>query len=91
MSLTQIYAQYVTVADELANEKEENSKIKSYLNQIVQELHDKSPLLIRQREELEKALETISELTKTNDDLINENQLLLEEHAVCKRIDGKFV
>lgn len=88
MSLTQIYSQFVAVSDELANEKEETSRLKSYLNQIFQELQDKSPLLIKQREELEKALETVTELTKRNDDLINENLQLSEEHAECKRLDG---
>lgn len=88
MSLTQIYSQYVTVADELANEKEETSRLKSYLAQIFQELQDKSPMLIKQREELEKAMDNVSELTKRNDELINENQQLTEEHAECKRIEG---
>lgn len=88
MSLTQIYAQYITVADELTNEKEENAKLKSYMDQVLQEIQDKAPLLIKQREELEKALETVSELTKRNDNLINENQLLTEEHTVCKRVEG---
>lgn len=91
MTLTQIYSQHVTTLDDLANEKEENARLKAYINQIFQELQDKSPLLTKQREEYEKALENICELTKQNDDLIIENQQLREDNSECKRSEGKKV
>jgi len=45
LSLTQIYSQYVEVCEELGREKEETDRLNNYLEQINQELEEKTPAL----------------------------------------------
>lgn len=54
----------------------------------LQEIEDKSPYLAKQREDYEKALETIADLTKHNDELVNDMQILREANAETKRLGG---
>lgn len=89
MSLTGIYNKYVEVAEELATQKAESARVKAYLAEIVEELEAKGPYLRKQREELENALETISELVKKNDELVIETQELRETVSQCKRLEGR--
>ncbi|XP_065056789.1 nucleoprotein TPR-like isoform X2 [Rhopilema esculentum] len=72
MTLTQIYSEYVEVSDALELEKDENTRLKQYLDQILQEIEEKAPLLQRQREDYENALKTIENLTAKFDDAMNE-------------------
>ncbi|KAF2897948.1 hypothetical protein ILUMI_08223, partial [Ignelater luminosus] len=88
MSLTQIYTQYVNVSEELAHEKEECRRLNSYIQHIINEIEDKGPLLRKQREDYETALETIKEISQQNDNLLMENQNLKEETMQCKRNEG---
>ena len=50
LSLTQIYSQYVEVCEELGREKEETDRLNNYLEQINQELEEKTPALQKVRE-----------------------------------------
>ncbi|XP_022906241.2 nucleoprotein TPR [Onthophagus taurus] len=88
MSMTQIYTEYVNMRDQHATLKEDHTKLQAYLNNIIQELEERSPILIKQNEDYEKALETIKELTKNNDDLINEVQNFKENAGEAKRLEG---
>lgn len=88
MTLTQIYTQYATACDELTHEREESSRLRSYIQHIINELEEKGPLLKKQREDYENALDTIKELTQQNDSLILDCQQLKDEAIQCKRNEG---
>ena len=63
MTLTQIYSQYVSVSEQLLFKEEENKRLNSYIDQILQEIESRAPAIVRQREDYEKSLETIANLT----------------------------
>ncbi|KAL5021860.1 hypothetical protein ScPMuIL_001015 [Solemya velum] len=67
MTLTQIYNEYVKSTDALQLEKDENKRLNLYLDQILQEIEEKAPLLKKQREDYEAALQSIEQLTKQVD------------------------
>ncbi|KAI4471104.1 nucleoprotein tpr-related [Holotrichia oblita] len=75
MTMTQIYSEYTSAVEQLTTSREE-------------EIEDKSPYLAKQREDYEKALDTIAELTKQNDDLINDMQGLRDSASEAKRSEG---
>ncbi|KAJ9577845.1 hypothetical protein L9F63_025295 [Diploptera punctata] len=79
MTLTQIYSQYVAVSEELMLEKEETRKLNLYINTILEEIEEKAPLLKKQKEDYEAALENIATLTKHIDECTAEcNKLRFE-------------
>ncbi|KAK4876820.1 hypothetical protein RN001_009326 [Aquatica leii] len=85
MSLTQIYTQYMNVTTELTLQKEECSRLQSYIQHIVNELEDKGPLLKKQREDYETAMDNIKEVTENNYSLALECQQIREESLQYKR------
>lgn len=89
MTVTEIYNQYVSVMDELTSEKQECARLKSYITHIINEIEEKGPLLKKQREDYENALETVSELTRRNDELVMEIQNLRDTCLECRRQEGK--
>ncbi|GLV34014.1 Megator [Carabus blaptoides fortunei] len=88
-SVTQIYSQLITVTDELNMEKEENRRLNSYIGKIVQEFEDKTPMLQKEREDYEQALETIAELTKHNENMIVECHRLRDECSDAKKSESR--
>lgn len=88
MSLTQIYNQYVTVSDELAAEREETKRLNTLIEHIVTEIEEKSPLLKKQREDYETALDTVEELNKRHELMVLDMQQLREDARNCKRNEG---
>lgn len=88
MSLTQIYNQYVTVSDELAAEREETKRLNTLIEHIVTEIEEKSPLLKKQREDYEAAMDTVEELNKRHELMILDMQQLKEDAHNCKRNEG---
>ena len=58
-----IYSEYVNLSDTLQNERAENERLNSYIHQIINEIEEKAPLLNRQKQEYEEALNTINNLT----------------------------
>lgn len=88
LSLTQIYTQYVNVYEELTLQKEENHKLNLYVNTIVEELEEKAPILRKQKENYESAVESIASLMKQNDQLVEESRVLREEAREAKKIAG---
>ncbi|KAK3607529.1 hypothetical protein CHS0354_025782 [Potamilus streckersoni] len=79
MSLTQIYNEYVQATDTLLLEKEENKRLNHYLDQILQEIEEKAPILKKQRDDYETALQTIEQMTRQLDDARLECQNLRGE------------
>ncbi|XP_052775789.1 nucleoprotein TPR-like isoform X2 [Mya arenaria] len=79
MSLTQIYNEYVQATDSLQLEKDENKRLNLYLDQILQEIEAKAPMLKKQREDYEIALRSIDQMTRQLDGAMLEHQTLRSE------------
>lgn len=60
--LLQLYNAYVETQDQLLLEKLENKRINKYLDEIVQEVEAKAPILKRQREEFERSQKAVASL-----------------------------
>ena len=59
ITLTGIYSQMVAISEELAQEKEENKRLNSYMDQILLEIEERAPILRQQRENYEMAMATV--------------------------------
>lgn len=59
----QLYNAYVEAQDQLLLEKLENKRINKYLDEIVQEVEAKAPILKRQREEYERSQKAVASLS----------------------------
>lgn len=88
MTLTQIYSQYVAVSEELHLQKEETRKLNLYVNTIIEEIEEKAPVLKKQREDYEHALEHVATLTKEVDKYITECNKLRHEAAEAKKAEA---
>lgn len=64
LSVTQIYNQYVTVSEQLLFKEEENKRLNGYIDQILKEIESRAPVMARQREDHEKALEMNASLSQ---------------------------
>ncbi|KAF5304003.1 hypothetical protein FQA39_LY01788 [Lamprigera yunnana] len=87
MSLTQIYTKYVNTSNELTAQKEECARLNSYIEHIIREIEEKGPLLKKQREDYETALENIKHITETNYSLTMECQQIREDSLQYKRTE----
>nr|XP_018671495.1 nucleoprotein TPR isoform X2 [Ciona intestinalis] len=88
MTLTQIYSQYVEQSDELEVVKEENKRLNEAMDSILEELNAKAPILKRQREDYERALTTINQLTSQTDEAAMEFHQLRQDADDAKRKAG---
>ncbi|BFY99561.1 hypothetical protein BsWGS_02600 [Bradybaena similaris] len=88
MSLTQIYNEYVQAMDALGDEREENKKLTSYLEQILQEIEEKAPLLKKQREDYETALISLDQMTSQLDSAMLECEKLRTDADDMRRRYG---
>lgn len=61
--MVQLYNAYVETQDQLLLEKLENKRINKYLDEIVQEVEAKAPILKRQREEYERSQKAVASLS----------------------------
>ena len=61
--MTQIYSQYVSVSEQMLFKEEENKRLNSYIDQILQEIESRAPAMARQREDYEKSVEMVASLT----------------------------
>ena len=59
----QIYSAYVEAQDQLQLERLENKRVNKYLDDIVQEVEAKGPLLKRQRDEHERMQKSVASLS----------------------------
>ncbi|KAK3887381.1 hypothetical protein Pcinc_008498 [Petrolisthes cinctipes] len=62
LSLTQLYAEYITVSEKLIATQDENKRLKRYVDQILQEIEERVPVIKKQREDHQRSLETITSL-----------------------------
>ncbi|KAK6179173.1 hypothetical protein SNE40_011593 [Patella caerulea] len=85
MTLTEIYSEYVKVTDSLQAEKAENSQLKIYLDEIGKELEEKAPLLVRQREDYEAALQSNTRMAEQLNTAMVEREDLLKDRDQQKR------
>ena len=67
MKFTEIYSNYVDATAELDNQKAENQRLQKSLDQIIQEVQEKAPILKQQKQDYEKSLITNCDLTKKLD------------------------
>ncbi|NWR75475.1 TPR protein, partial [Centropus unirufus] len=79
MKLTELYNAYVETQDQLLLEKLENKRINKYLDEIVQEVEAKAPILKRQREEFERSQKAVASLSAKLEQAMKEIQRLQEE------------
>ncbi|KFZ65713.1 Nucleoprotein TPR, partial [Antrostomus carolinensis] len=80
MKLTELYNAYVETQDQLLLEKLENKRINKYLDEIVQEVEAKAPILKRQREEFERSQKAVASLSAKLEQAMKEMQRL-QEHT----------
>ncbi|XP_042322300.1 nucleoprotein TPR isoform X2 [Sceloporus undulatus] len=76
MKLTELYNAYVEAQDQLLLEKLENKRINKYLDEIVQEVEAKAPILKRQREEYERSQKAVASLSAKLEQAMKEIQRL---------------
>jgi nucleoprotein TPR len=76
MTLTQIYSEYVNLAEALQTQKTENQRLTSYINEIVREIDEKAPVLKRQKCEYEEAVKTIDSLTNQLENAMMDYEVL---------------
>ncbi|XP_065601621.1 nucleoprotein TPR isoform X4 [Cyrtonyx montezumae] len=76
MKLTELYNAYVETQDQLLLEKQENKRINKYLDEIVQEVEAKAPILKRQREEFERSQKAVVSLSAKLEQAMKEIQRL---------------
>ncbi|XP_023716827.1 nucleoprotein TPR isoform X2 [Cryptotermes secundus] len=88
MTLTQIYSQYVAVSEELFSQKEETQKLNLYITTIMEEIEEKAPILKKQREDYEHALENVATLTKQIDEYIIECNKLRHEASEAQKAEA---
>nr|XP_060630494.1 nucleoprotein TPR isoform X1 [Anolis sagrei ordinatus] len=79
MKLTELYNAYVEAQDQLLLEKLENKRINKYLDEIVQEVEAKAPILKRQREEYERSQKAVASLSAKLEYAMKEIQRLQED------------
>jgi nucleoprotein TPR len=63
LTILKIYSEYVNLTENLQNEKSENERLRSCVDELVKDIEEKAPLLIRQNHEYEESLKTISNLS----------------------------
>ncbi|XP_062836814.1 nucleoprotein TPR isoform X2 [Anolis carolinensis] len=78
MKLTELYNAYVEAQDQLLLEKLENKRINKYLDEIVQEVEAKAPILKRQREEYERSQKAVASLSAKLEHAMKEIRRLQE-------------
>nr|XP_013799993.1 PREDICTED: nucleoprotein TPR [Apteryx mantelli mantelli] len=75
----ELYNAYVETQDQLLLEKLENKRINKYLDEIVQEVEAKAPILKRQREEFERSQKAVASLSAKLEQAMKEIQRLQED------------
>ncbi|XP_063920607.1 nucleoprotein TPR isoform X2 [Zophobas morio] len=87
MTVTEIYAQYVTISERLVDMEKENAQLKNYINSIVHEVEEKGPLIKKLREDYSNALDANEMLKNSNEQLLSEIQQLRDANAQCTRLE----
>uniref|UniRef100_A0AAR2K1U7 Nucleoprotein TPR n=1 Tax=Pygocentrus nattereri TaxID=42514 RepID=A0AAR2K1U7_PYGNA len=79
MKLTEIYTAYIESQEQLQLERLENKRVNKYLDDIVQEVEAKAPLLKRQREEFDRMQKSVDNLSTKLEQAVQEVQRLQRE------------
>nr|XP_045610228.1 nucleoprotein TPR-like [Procambarus clarkii] len=85
LSLTQLYSEYLSVSEKLMATEEENKRLKRYVDQILQEIEERVPVLKKQRDDHQKSLETITTLHAQLDDALGELEKQRSEADEARR------
>ena len=88
LTLTQIYSQFVEATESLQREKDENSRLNNYLEQIMQELDEKTPALQQLRRNYDSTLQDCEQVTQKLNAMFEECELLRMESEDAVR-EGK--
>ena len=59
LTLSQLYNEYVTTLQKLFRAEEENKRMTRYVEQILREIEEKAPMLRKQRDDYERALDQV--------------------------------
>uniref|UniRef100_A0A3B4WRI9 Nucleoprotein TPR n=1 Tax=Seriola lalandi dorsalis TaxID=1841481 RepID=A0A3B4WRI9_SERLL len=79
MKLTELYTAYVESQEQLQLERLENKRVNKYLDDIVQEVEAKAPLLKRQRDEHERMQKSVASLSAKLEQAVKEVHRLQRE------------
>ncbi|CAL1594449.1 unnamed protein product [Knipowitschia caucasica] len=79
MKLTELYTAYVESQEQLQLERLENKRVNTYLDEIVQEVESKAPILKRQRDEHERMQKSVASLSAKLEQAFKEVQRLQKE------------
>eukprot|EP00063_Salmo_salar_P003673 XP_013978508.1 PREDICTED: nucleoprotein TPR-like isoform X8 [Salmo salar] len=72
MKLTELYTAYVETQEALQLERVENKRVNKYLDDIVQEVEAKGPILKRQRDEYERMQKSVASLSSKLEQAVKE-------------------
>lgn len=89
MTITGIYNKYVEVAEELATQKAESTRVKAYLSQLIEDLEAKAPFMRDLQQKLEESNMMCDELEKKKQELVIEAQELRDIATQSKRSERK--
>ncbi|XP_014665092.1 PREDICTED: nucleoprotein TPR-like [Priapulus caudatus] len=90
MTLTQIYNEYVQTSSALELERLENKRLNQYLEQILQEIEEKAPIVKRWREGYENSLRTIADMTRQHECALQEIDALRCQAIDARRTSGQL-
>uniref|UniRef100_A0A3Q1J5W5 Nucleoprotein TPR n=1 Tax=Anabas testudineus TaxID=64144 RepID=A0A3Q1J5W5_ANATE len=79
MKLTELYTAYVESQEQLQLERLENKRVNKYLDDIVQEVEAKAPILKRQRDEHERMQKSVTSLSAKLEQAVKEVHRLQKE------------
>ncbi|XP_039984449.1 translocated promoter region b, nuclear basket protein [Xiphias gladius] len=79
MKLTELYTAYVESQEQLQLERLENKRVNKYLDDIVQEVEAKAPVLKRQRDEHERMQKSVASLSAKLEQAVKEVHRLQRE------------
>ncbi|XP_068445751.1 translocated promoter region b, nuclear basket protein [Clinocottus analis] len=79
MKLTALYTAYVESQEQLQLERLENKRVNKYLDDIVQEVEAKAPILKRQRDEHERMQKSVASLSAKLEQAVKEVHRLQKE------------
>ncbi|XP_014835812.1 PREDICTED: nucleoprotein TPR-like, partial [Poecilia mexicana] len=79
MKLTELYTAYLESQEQLQLERLENKRVNKYLDDIVQEVEAKAPILKRQRDEHERMQKSVASLSAKLEQAIKEVHRLQNE------------
>jgi nucleoprotein TPR len=90
ITLTQIYSQLVSSQEELLSQKDENGRLNTYLDQILEEIESRAPGLKRQREDYDRAVAAVESLTRQLDEARQEFDFRRREADDVRQKNGSL-